>query len=70
MCVNYWTTGIAPGMLLELALFTDSLAYLAFSYTVPLVVNRSLQISFSFDFLENQPKAVISENRDYYIQSE
>lgn len=55
---------------LELALFTDSLAYLAFSYTVPLVVNRSLQISFSFDFVENQPKAVISENRDYYMQLE
>lgn len=70
MCVNYWTTGIAPGMRLELALFTESLTYLAFSYTVPLVVNRSLQISFSFDFLENQPKAVISENRDYYMQSE
>lgn len=70
MCLNYWPTGIAPGMGLELALFTDSLAFLAFSYTVPLVVNRSLQISFSFDFVENQPKAVISENRDYYMQLE
>lgn len=55
---------------LEFALFTDSLTFLAFSYTVPLVVNRSLQISFSFDFVENQPKAVISENRDYYMQLE